>query len=175
MNKIRALIVDDERYAREELNYLLEQYKDIQVISEASRGEDAIITTIEKSPHVVFLDIEMPKKDGIEIAASLQQLKTRPEIIFTTAYPEFAVNAFRVNALDYLLKPYKKKELDEAINRLRGRMITKEKKHHRPQTTKLPVETDKDILYIDINDIVYLYPEGKISVIVTQSGKYEYK
>src|SRR5690625_427601 len=75
MKMLQALIVDDERYAREELAFLLEQYTDIQVISEVNRGEKAVLVAIDKEPDVVFLDIEMPKMNGIEIAQSLQKLK----------------------------------------------------------------------------------------------------
>lgn len=175
MKMLQALIVDDERYAREELAFLLEQYTDIQVISEVNRGEKAVLVAIDKEPDVVFLDIEMPKMNGIEIAQSLQKLKKRPQVIFTTAHSEFAADAFRVDALDYLLKPYQKEQMDEAINKLRSRLFPTDKRQIQSQSTKLPVEADGEILYIDVGDIVYLYPKGKVSVIVTQLEQYEYK
>lgn len=175
MKLLQALIVDDERYAREELIYLLEQYTDIHVISEADRGEEAVIIAIKESPDVVFLDIEMPKMNGIEIAQSFQKLKNRPQIIFTTAYSKFAAEAFRVDALDYLLKPYQREQLDEAINKLRSHFIHTNNRYTQPQSTKLPVESDGEILYIDVSDIAYLYPEGKTTIIVTQLEQYEYK
>src|SRR5690625_7550773 len=106
MKMLQALIVDDERYAREELRFLLESYTDIHVQSEVDRGEAAVIATIEQEPDVIFLDIKMPKMNGIEIAQSYQKRKKRPQVIFTTAHAKFAVDAFRVDVLDYLLTPY---------------------------------------------------------------------
>lgn len=174
MRVLQALIVDDERYAREELLYLLDSYSDIHVLSEVSSGEDAVMTAIEQSPDVMFLDIEMPKRNGIEVAQSLQQLKIRPQIIFTTAYSEFAVDAFRVNALDYLLKPYKREELDEAINKLRAQLIESNRPNVANQSMKLPVESDGEILFIDVNEIAYIYPNGKSSKIVTKEEQFDY-
>lgn len=175
MRLIRALVVDDERYAREELLYLLESYTDIHVISDVARGEDAVILAIEKSPDVIFLDINMPVRNGLEIARSLQKIKNRPYIIFTTAHAEYAAEAFRVNALDYLLKPYQNKQLDEAINKLRTKLIqpsTRELNNHLP--SKLPVQKNDDIRYIHIKDIAYLYPQNKVSVIVTANEQFTY-
>src|SRR5690625_7985991 len=117
----------------------------------------------------------MPKMNGIEIAQSLQKLKKRPQVIFTTAHSEFAADAFRVDALDYLLKPYQKEQLDEAINKLRSRLIHTDKRQPPLQSTKLPVEADGEILYIDVSDIVYLYTQGKTTLIFTQNEKNEYK
>jgi len=169
----QAIIVDDERYAREELLFLLKRYTDIEVIAEIDRAEDAIVAVLKQLPDVVFLDIEMPIKNGLEIAQSFQQLKKRPHVIFTTAYPEFAAEAFRVQALDYLLKPFKQEQLDEAITKLRAQIITPNKSV--VKTSKLAVESNGEILYIDVQDIVYIYPDGKSSVIVTKNKEYAYK
>lgn len=174
MRLIRALVVDDERYAREELLYLLEAYADINVIADVDRGEDAIILTIEESPDIIFLDIDMPVKNGIEIAQSLQKVKNRPHIIFTTAHAEYAAEAFRVDALDYLLKPYKKKQLDEAINKLRTKIAQTSRRDINHLPSKLPVQTDGDIRYISMKDIAYLYPDNKTSVIVTPHEQFNY-
>lgn len=171
---LQALIIDDERYAREELFYLLEEYTDIKVINEVERAENAVLMIIKEEPDVVFLDIEMPKVNGIEIAKSLQKIKNSPQVIFTTAYSQFAAEAFRVDALDYLLKPYKREQLNEAINKLRSQFVHKKRRTDEMKTTKLPVEAEGEIIYIDINRIAYLYPEGKSSIIVTQNKKYEY-
>lgn len=173
---LRAVIIDDERYAREELRYLLQRFVDIDVIAEVARGDEAMVTVLEQAPDVVFLDIEMPKKNGIEIAQSFQQLKKRPHIIFTTAYPTFAVDAFRVNALDYLLKPYKREELAEAMIKLRSQTDqTSQSEHQEQYKRKLAVEVNDTILYIDVANIAYLYPAGKTSIIVTPKEQYTYK
>jgi len=171
----RAVIVDDERYAREELLYVLNRYSDIEVVAEVERGEEGIFSVLEHAPDVVFLDIEMPKKNGLEIAQALQQLKKKPHIIFTTAYPEFAAEAFRVDALDYLLKPFKEEQLEEAIMKLRT-LDTVEHIHPRKQPmTKLAIEDAEEIVYIDVDDIAYIYPTGKLLVIVTTQEEYTYK
>ncbi len=113
---MKALIVDDERLARKELMSLLEGYKDIQVVGEATDAEDALEKITKIDPDLIFLDIQMPGKSGFDL---LEDLDKSPKVIFTTAYDEFAIKAFEYNALDYLLKPIQKERLGEAINKLR--------------------------------------------------------
>ncbi|XOV92710.1 MAG: LytR/AlgR family response regulator transcription factor [Bacteroidota bacterium] len=113
---MKALIVDDERLARKELMGLLESYKDIQIVGEATDAEDAAEQISRLDPDLVFLDIQMPGKSGFDL---LEDLDKSPKVIFTTAYDEFAIKAFEFNALDYLLKPIQKERLGEAINKLR--------------------------------------------------------
>ncbi|MEQ8881932.1 MAG: response regulator, partial [Cyclobacteriaceae bacterium] len=113
---MKALIVDDERLARKELMSLLEGYKDIQVVGEATDAEDALEKITKIDPDLIFLDIQMPGKSGFDL---LEDLDKSPKVIFTTAYDEFAIKAFEFNALDYLLKPIQKERLGEAINKLR--------------------------------------------------------
>ena len=116
MRTIRALIVDDERYAREELTYLLSKFPGVQVVGEAESGEAAILKALQLQPDVVFLDVEMPKMNGMEVAKTLVEFKKVPLIIFATAYPQFAAEAFRINAIDYLLKPYDEEQLKQTIS-----------------------------------------------------------
>lgn len=118
MEMIRALVVDDERYARDELVYLLSQYPNIDVVGEAESGDGAIIQAVQQSPDVVFLDVEMPRMNGIDAAKTLVELKQAPQIVFATAHPKFAAEAFRINAIDYLLKPYDEAQLTQTIHRL---------------------------------------------------------
>src|SRR5699024_2825580 len=103
---IKALVIDDERYAREELIYLLEQFEDIYVSGEVESGEEALEEVSQEGPDVVCLDVVMPRMNGLEVARALSTLKQVPYILLATAYPAFAVDAFRINATDYLLKPY---------------------------------------------------------------------
>jgi len=116
--KLRALLVDDESPARKELRYLLQDYTELQVIGEAANAIEALelINNLEYS--VVFLDIDMPGLKGIDLARQLKEKENSPAIIFITAHEEFAVDAFCVNALDYLLKPINPKRLDQAIKKL---------------------------------------------------------
>lgn len=113
---MKTLIVDDERLARKELMSLLEPHKKIEVIGEATDVDDAIEKINELNPELIFLDIQMPGKTGFDL---LEFLDTVPKVIFTTAYDEFALKAFEVNALDYLLKPIQPERLEEAIAKLK--------------------------------------------------------
>jgi two-component system, LytTR family, response regulator len=112
---MKALIIDDERLARKELTNLLQEYPEIDIVGEAVNAEDAVEKIEALKPDLLFLDIQMPGKTGFEL---LQMLDNVPEVIFTTAYDEYALKAFDFNALDYLLKPIEPDRLKEAINKL---------------------------------------------------------
>jgi two-component system LytT family response regulator len=116
---MRALIVDDERLARNELNRLLENFPSIEVIGEAANTDEASQLIEELQPDVVFLDIQMPGKTGFEWLEEWDGFL--PEIIFTTAFDEYALKAFEVNALDYVLKPIELARLSESIQKLESR------------------------------------------------------
>ena len=112
---MKALVIDDERLARKELISLLSDYPKIEIVGEAMNADDAIEKIGELKPELLFLDIQMPGKNGFEL---LESLDVVPKVIFTTAYDEYALKAFEVNALDYLLKPIRKERLDECIQKL---------------------------------------------------------
>jgi|SRR4051812_15790156 two-component system LytT family response regulator len=112
---IKAIIVDDERLARNELKKLLQDHPDIQVIEEASNVDEGIEKIETLNPDLIFLDIQMPGKTGFDLLAELEK---SPRVIFTTAYDEYALKAFEVNALDYLLKPIEPKRLADAVQKL---------------------------------------------------------
>ena len=114
---IKAIIIDDERLARNELKKLLEQHPEIQVIDEASQVDEAVEKIDLSKPDLIFLDIQMPGKTGFDLLAEIER---SPRVIFTTAYDEFALKAFEVNALDYLLKPIDPKRLADAIQKLQS-------------------------------------------------------
>jgi two-component system LytT family response regulator len=114
---IKAIIIDDERLARNELKKLLEQHPDITIIDEASNVDEAIEKIDLSRPDLIFLDIQMPGKTGFDLLAEIEK---SPRVIFTTAYDEFALKAFEVNALDYLLKPIDPKRLADAIQKLQS-------------------------------------------------------
>src|SRR6187402_1164283 len=112
---MRALIVDDERLARKELMKLLEDHPSIEVVGEAMNAEEAITMVNELNPDLLFLDIQMPGKTGFQL---LEELDAVPFVVFTTAYDEFALKAFEVNALDYLLKPIQADRLSETVAKI---------------------------------------------------------
>lgn len=112
---MRALIIDDERLARKELTSLLQDYPEIEIIGEAVNADEALEQINEHKPDLLFLDIQMPGKTGFEL---LEMLDSVPLVIFVTAYDEYALKAFEVNALDYLLKPIQYERLKEAISKV---------------------------------------------------------
>lgn len=120
---IKAIIIDDERLARNELKKLLQDFPDIEVIDEAGNVDEGIEKIESLNPELIFLDIQMPGKTGFDL---LSEVERAPRVIFTTAYDEYALKAFEVNALDYLLKPIEPKRLADAVHKLHYE-INKEK------------------------------------------------
>lgn len=112
---MKALLIDDERLARQELKSLLAAYSEIQVVGEANNAEAAIESIKQLKPDVIFLDIQMPGKNGFEL---LEEISGLPEVVFVTAYDEYAIRAFEVNALDYLLKPVQPNRLAETVKKI---------------------------------------------------------
>src|ERR1051325_779466 len=113
---MRAIIIDDERLARTEPRKLLAEYPEIEVVDEASNAEEGVQKIDSQNPDLGFLDIQMPGKTGFEM---LQELDHAPTVIFTTAYDDYALKAFEVNALDYLLKPIEPKRLADAVEKVK--------------------------------------------------------
>jgi len=113
---MKAIIIDDERLARTELRKLLQDFPEIEIVDEASNAEEGIQKIENHNPDLIFLDIQMPGKTGFDM---LSELDHAPQVIFTTAYDEYALKAFEVNALDYLLKPVEPRRLADAVEKLR--------------------------------------------------------
>jgi two-component system LytT family response regulator len=112
---MKTLIIDDERLARAELRSVLEPYKNIEIVGEASNANEGIEMIESLQPDLIFLDIQMPERTGFEM---LEELANCPKVVFVTAYDEYAIKAFEVNAFDYLLKPVDPKRLEEVIEKL---------------------------------------------------------
>jgi len=121
---LRAVLVDDEQLARDELGYLLGQLGGIEVIGQAGNGVEALTTIDRLQPDVVFLDVQMPGLTGFEVARRLLDNRAASHIIFVTAYDKHAIEAFEVNAVDYLLKPVDQARLEVAVDRARRRIVT---------------------------------------------------
>lgn len=120
MPTIKTIIVDDEALARDLVRNYLKDIQNVEVIAECQNGFDALKVIQEQNPDLVFLDIQMPKIDGFEL---LDVLETRPEIIFTTAFDQYALRAFELNAVDYLLKPFSRERFKQAVEKARARML----------------------------------------------------
>ena len=114
--KIRTLIVDDEPLARERVKRFLKDERDFEILGECGNGDDAIKAIREKQPDLVFLDIQMPEKNGFDVIRGLDS-RSLPNIVFVTAYDQYALQAFEVHALDYLLKPFNKERFHQAVRR----------------------------------------------------------
>jgi len=131
---MRAIIIDDERLARKELTSLLQDYPEVEIIGEAVNADEAYEMINENSPDLLFLDIQMPGKTGFEL---LEMLDSVPAVIFTTAYDEYALKAFEVNALDYLLKPIQPERLKEGIEKVNTLVKNNKKTEKDSKTPKL--------------------------------------
>src|SRR5262245_3484823 len=119
---LRAVLVDDEQLARDELGYLLGEIGGVEVIGQAGNGLEALSTIAHLQPDVVFLDVQMPGLTGFEVARRLLDAHDRSHVIFVTAYDQHAIEAFEVNAVDYLLKPVDHGRLEVAVQRARRRI-----------------------------------------------------
>jgi len=132
MRSLRVLVVDDEKLAREELCFLLGQIGGSEVVGEAADGVSALRVAGELRPDLMFLDVQMPGLTGFEVARRLVEADVRSQLVFVTAFDQYAVDAFSVNAVDYLLKPVDADRLEQTLDRVRRRLASEE-------TAKLPL------------------------------------
>ncbi len=116
--KLKALIVDDEYPARKELRYHLNAFDNIEVVGEATNAQEALTLIQALDYSILFIDIEMPGMNGLEVGAKVQEMPNPPHVVFVTAYDEYAVRAFEVNAVDYILKPFDEKRLTQTIRKI---------------------------------------------------------
>lgn len=180
---INTVIVDDERPARDELAYLLKSFPDINVVAQGKNGLDAIALIREHDPDLVFLDVEMPGLDGIGVIKRLVERRMRlPQIVFATAYDHYAVQAFEVNAIDYVLKPFDKGRIAKAVQRAKKSMHAQASPvdrletlmgqlgaHAAPRPTaqpvKLLVKSQSRMILIDAEDMIYAsIQDGSITI-----------
>lgn len=179
METLRALIIDDESLARELIKNYLKNQPGIDIIGECENGFEGVRSIVELKPDLVFLDIQMPKLNGFEM---LELTDDPPEIIFITAHNEFAIRAFEMNAVDYLLKPYSQERLVAAVNKAREKILAGGTRDNRinqlvqqPLTEKLErivVKTGTKIKIIPIDKIVYLEAQDDYIMVYTDEGKH---
>lgn len=170
---MKCLIVDDESLARARLKAILTEVSDEFNIIESDNGRDALAKCNDYEPELVFLDIRMPGMSGMEVAHYLTKCKNPPAVVFTTAYNEFALEAFDANAIDYLLKPIRRDRLKTALSKLRP--LTPEKQEH------LPIEeprqnfalTEKGkIRLVPLDDVIYFRADSKLVRLRTVDGEH---
>jgi len=194
---LSALIIDDEQLAREELAYLLAQVGGVDVVAQGANGIEAVELIEEHHPDMVFLDVQMPGLDGFAVIQRLIDRRTKsgddaeplPQIVFATAYDQYAVRAFDVNAVDYLLKPFDRVRVEQAVERVKGRLsggtpgslpesqiesllrlLNRPQGASRtPQPAKLIVQAQSRLLLIDQAEICYAAIDDGVIRVVTQS------
>jgi two-component system, LytTR family, response regulator LytT len=183
---ISTLVVDDEQLAREELSFLLRDFSEIDVLGSAANGLEALELIEQLEPELVFLDVQMPGLDGLGVIAKVRDTGGPvPHFILTTAFDQYAVEAFRLEALDYLLKPVEKERLGDSVARAK-RSIEEKQTQEKPSDAvskasahrnKLLVKTNNRNLIVDVQDLVYAtIDDGLITVATAQfEGKSNYR
>lgn len=160
MNRIKVLVIDDERLAREELKRHLQQHADFQLVGEAADADEAVQRINELQPDLLLLDIQMPGRSGFEL---LESLDTIPAVIFTTAFDAYAVKAFEINALDYLVKPIRDERFAMAVNRVKEQVAREQEE----QDTRVGMQH----LFVKEGDRYYMIKTDEISLIES-AGNY---
>jgi two-component system LytT family response regulator len=174
-NTFSCIIIDDEELARQRLIRLLSPYTFINIIAEATNGQEGLKLVEKHQPDLIFLDVEMPVMNGFEM---LSKVKKQPKVIFTTAYDQYAIKAFEENSLDYLLKPIEKERLEKSMEKLQ--------KMHKPmalplqdlldqlkpkkEIKTLTVKIGDKILLIRLNHIIAIEAEDKYVFLITEDG-----
>lgn len=179
---LSAVIVDDEQLARDELSYLLKGVDDLHIVAQGRNGLEAVNLIKEHAPDLVFLDVQMPGLDGFGVLKKLIDRKVAlPQIVFATAFDQYAVKAFEVNAIDYLLKPFDKKRVLQAIEKARKKLqgsaapaaekletLVKMLESQKPQISKVLLRSAGRLFLVDQKDVCFASIEdGIISVVAT--------
>ncbi len=181
---LSAVIVDDEQLARDELAYLLKSVGDVEVIAQGHNGVEGIQLIKEHSPDLVFLDVQMPGLDGFGVIKKLVEKRIPiPQIVFATAYDQYAVKAFEVNAIDYLLKPFDKKRVAQAVQKARDRRqsasptdkidtLVRMLEAQKPQqTSKVLIKSAGRLFLVDQKDICFASIEDGVITVVTPTAE----
>jgi len=171
---LKLLIADDEAPARNRLRELLGDMSEVQIVAEAKNGQQALNLSNEHQPDIVLLDIRMPDMDGIEAARHLQKMSKPPAVIFTTAFDNYAMQAFDLNAIDYLLKPIRFERLQSAIQKARALLPSQLEALAplSPQRTHLSITERGRILLIPIAEVIYFRAELKYITVRTAEKEY---
>jgi two-component system, LytTR family, response regulator LytT len=180
---LSAIIVDDEQLARDELAYLLKNAGDVDVVAQGKNGLEAVSLIKEHNPDLVFLDVQMPGLDGFGVIKKLLDKRVPlPKIVFATAFDQYAVKAFEVNAVDYLLKPFDKKRVAQSLQKARAKRgsegtpgdrietLMRMLESQKPQPSKLLLRALGRMLLVDQRDVCYASIEDGVITVVTAGG-----
>jgi two-component system, LytTR family, response regulator len=178
-NSITTILVDDEPLARKFLKELLQDYPGVRIIGECKNGREAIKAINENRPDLVFLDIRMPGIDGFKV---LEELKHMPHIIFSTAYGDYALKAFEMNAVDYLLKPYDRKRFSRAMQKFLNRtskldneidrivQVLQQSREQGAYPSRIFVRKGKRIISVEVENILWIEADGDYTQLHTNNG-----
>lgn len=180
---LSAVIVDDEQLARDELAYLLQDAGDVHVVAQGKNGVEAVNLVREHNPDLLFLDVQMPGLDGFGVIKKLLDKKLPlPKIVFATAFDQYAVRAFEVNAVDYLLKPFDKARVAQSIEKARAKMggttgssekletLVRMLESQRPQTSKVLLKSGGRMFLVNQKDICFASIEDGVITVVTSGA-----
>ena len=166
---LKAIIVDDEAPARSELRFLLDEHGQVEVVAEAASVREAIEQLKDHPCDVMFLDVNMPEATGLKLAEGLQRLKFPPAVVFVTAYSEFALDAFKVNAVDYLVKPVETERLAQAIARVRENVALHAQAH---RSERISVEKAGKKILVGIDKIRYVMARDDYAYLQTDTDRF---
>jgi DNA-binding LytR/AlgR family response regulator len=169
---IRAIIIDDEQPARQELSFLLRQLEWLEVVGEAETADEGLAVILALCPELVFLDIKLPGVNGLELAKEIAQLPDKPHVVFTTAYDSYAIAAFEVNALDYILKPYHEARVLKAAHKARVALDKGKAQVARPAKDRLPVRRDEKVYILPFEDISLAFADGRDILVGAKQAVY---
>jgi two-component system LytT family response regulator len=185
---ITALVVDDEPIARRAIVRLLREDPDIELLGECGDGASAVQSIRQQSPELVFLDVQMPAIGGMEVVETIGAARM-PAIVFVTAYEQYAVRAFEANAVDYLVKPFSRERFANTLSRVKKRLAVRESAEDAPSARilqaldamrqrdnylkRLPVRTDEHIVFVDVEDIVWIKASGNNVLLHLAGGVHE--
>ena len=177
---LSAVIVDDEQLARDELAFLLKDVGDVEVVAQGKNGLEGVNLIREHNPDLVFLDVQMPGLDGFGVIKKLLDKKvTLPKIVFATAFDQYAVKAFEVNAVDYLLKPFDKKRVAQSVQKVRAKMesgsassdkletLVRMLESQKPQASKVLIKAGGRLFLVNQKDIGFASIEEGVITVVT--------
>ncbi len=172
---LRVILVDDEKLSLEQLEYILHKDSQIEIIGSYTCSLEALKQIQANEPDIVMLDIEMPQKSGIEVARKILDMQKDIFIVFITAYDEYAIEAFELEAVDYIVKPFSEKRVNKTINLIQKRMndihtFKQQKKFF--EHNKIPVWKNNTIRLLDLNQIYYFTVDGKKAMACTKNESY---
>lgn len=175
MDKLRVILADDDISSRLLLTHFIQLIPDYVIVGEAANGEDLIKLIMQEKPDIALVDIDMPNISGMEAVKACKDIQPFLQVIFTTCYDEYAVEAFNLAATDYVVKPIERARLFVALDKAKQtiQLTKKQEESIRESTNKLQIKSNQSILYLSIEDILFIEREGRKTILQTINKRYE--